>query len=81
MCMNAQTFSSFKFWVVVMMEFNAVMLGCDNVSSGMLVPSFRRHIASAFGGWIEDNISLKQWYQRNKLHHDVVTQEIINKDC
>jgi len=37
MCMNAQTVSNFKFWVVVMMEFNAVMLGYD-VSFDMLVP-------------------------------------------
>jgi hypothetical protein len=36
--MNAQTVSNFKFWVVVMMEFNAVMLGYDNVSFDMLVP-------------------------------------------
>jgi hypothetical protein len=57
MCMNAQTFSSSKFWVVVMMEFNAVMLGYGNVSSGMLVPSFRRHILSAFSGWFEGSIS------------------------
>jgi len=79
MCMNTQTFSSFQFWFLVLMKFNAVMLGYDNVSSGTLVPSFRRHTLPAFSGRFEDNIaSMKQWYQRTKLHHDAVTQELIN---
>jgi hypothetical protein len=56
-CMNAQTFSNFKFWVLVMMKFNAVMLGYDNVSSGTLVPSFRGHMLPPFSGWFEDSIS------------------------
>jgi hypothetical protein len=29
--MYAQTFAGFKFWVLVMMKFNAVMLGYDSV--------------------------------------------------
>jgi hypothetical protein len=33
MYMIAQTFSGFKFWVLVMVKFNAVMLGYDSMSS------------------------------------------------
>ena len=50
MCINAQTFSGFKFCVLVMMEFNAVKLGYDNLSSDTLVPTFRGHILPAFSG-------------------------------